>query len=745
MHPCPLDKALLCQERLSNDTYVGVSQNVPGGLGHGTMSLPSEQQVLKLFQEAEQQPYTMKKLLRHFAVPAEERPAFRALIHTMVARGRLIRRHSTRYALPQRLDTIAGVVRRHADGYGFVVLEDEPADDVYIPRRYMSGVMHGDRVLVRLETRQRHGARHSGRVVQVLERRQQEVVGRVEMVGKTCWLLPIDARVCPDIFIPPQERLQARRGAIAVAEITRYALTQDQPYGRIIEVLGAADAPDMEMRLILRKYGLSTAFPPEVEAAAEAVAPAVSPQDLIGRRDLRSLLTFTIDGETARDFDDAVSLELLTNGHVLLGVHIADVSFYVHAGSPIDREAAQRGTSVYFPDRVIPMLPARLSNAVCCLQPEVDRLTLSVFIELTAHGHTVRYDIVDSVICSQARLTYTRVAEYLDGNGRALDGWNPAIGAVLEHMDALASVLRQQRLASGSLDFDLPEADIVLDSAGKIDAIVRAERTRAHMLIEECMLLANRTVAAHLARLGVPVLYRVHEPPEPEKLAPFSALVRTFGYALPDTGRLQPGAVQTLLEAAQGTPEAPLINHLLLRSLPRAHYAVDNRGHFGLAFPHYTHFTSPIRRYPDLIVHRLVRDSAVPGGMSATRREFWASCLSELATSTSTSERLADDAERAVETLKKVEFMLDKLGEEYDGVITGVAQFGFFVELDHLFVEGLVHITWLPDYCIFSPERFCLVGQHTGQTYRLGDRVRVRVDNVSLARQQIDFALLAKW
>jgi ribonuclease R len=717
------------------------------------MSLPSERQVLTLFQGTAQQQYTMKKLLQHFAVPADARPAFRGLIHAMVARGRLVRLHGTRYALPQRLDTLAGIVRRHADGYGFVVLDDEPADDVYIPRRGMSGVMHGDRVLVRLETQQRHGERRSGRVLQVLERGQQEVVGRVEMVGKACWLLPMDARLCPDIFIPPQERLQARRGAMAVAAITRYALTQEHPQGRIVEVLGAADAPDMEMRLILRKYGLPTAFPPEVEAAAEAIAPGVSPQDLAGRRDLRGLLTCTIDGEMARDFDDAVSLELLPNGHLQLGVHIADVSFYVHADSPIDREAAQRGTSVYFPDRVIPMLPARLSHEVCCLQPEVDRLTLSIFIELTAAGHPVHYAIVESVIRSQARLTYTRVAEYLDGNARALDGWDPAIGAVLERMDALASVLRQQRLAAGSLDFDLPEADIILDSEGRIDTIVRAERTRAHMLIEEFMLLANRTVAAHLARLGVPALYRVHDPPDADKLAQFSAFVRTFGYALPDTGRLQTGAVQTLLDAAQGTPAAPLINHLLLRSLPRAHYAVDKSSHFGLGFTYYTHFTSPIRRYPDLIVHRLLRDSAagatasaqgeaLSGGMSATRREFWASCLPDLAASTSTSERLADDAEREVEQLKKVEFMLHKLGEEYDGVITGVAQFGLFVELDNLFVEGLVHITWLPDYFIFYPERFCLVGQHTGQTYRLGDRVRVRVDNVSLARKQIDFTLL---
>jgi ribonuclease R len=709
------------------------------------MSLPSEWQVLQLLQSTGQQQYTMKRLIQHFGVPVEERPAFRDVIRAMVARGKLVLVHGTRYALPQRADTLAGVVRRHADGYGFVVPDDAQENNIYLPRRAMQGVMHGDRVLVRLETRQQYGERRSGRVVQVLERGQREVVGRVEMLGKHCWLLPLDARLCPDMYIAPPDRLQAKRGTMAVAEITRYALTQEHPQGRIVEVLGSADAPDMELRLILRKYGLPTAFPPEVEAAAEAVAPAVAPQDLSGRRDLRDLITFTIDGETARDFDDAVSLELLANGHMRLGVHIADVSFYVPEGSAIDREAAQRCTSVYFPDRVIPMLPARLSHEICCLQPEVDRLTLSVFIELTADARAVRYEIVEAVIRSQARLTYTRVAEYLDGNARAIDGWNPAIGVVLERMDRLASVLRQQRLAAGSLDFDLPEADIVLDTEGKIDAILRAERTRAHVLIEEFMLLANRTVAAHLAGLAVPALYRVHEPISPEKLAQFSALVRTFGYTLPETERLQPGAVQTLLDAAQGTPEAPLLHHLLLRSLPRARYAMDNTAHFGLACTHYTHFTSPIRRYPDLIVHRLLRDSAAPGGMSAARRAFWIQALPEIATSTSTSERLADDAEREVANLKKVEFMLDKLGEEYDGVITGVTQFGLFIALDDLFVEGLVHISGLPDYFLFAPERCCLVGQQTGQTYRLGDRVRVRVDNVSLARQQIDFALLATY
>jgi ribonuclease R len=708
------------------------------------MSLPTEREILELFRRASQQQFTMKKLLLHFGVPAEERPAFRRGIREMVAKGRLVRLRGSRYALPDRLYTLAGVVKRHEDGYGFVVPDNETREDVYIPRQFMRGVMHGDRVLVRLEPRHWRGERRSGRVIQVLERAQQEVIGRVEMVGKACLLLPAEARLCPEVYIPPKQRGAARRGHMAVAEISRYTLGQENPQGRIIEILGYADDPDMEMELILRKYALPRSFPPEVEAAAVAVPQQVGAHELRDRRDLRHLITFTIDGETARDFDDAVSLDVLPNGHCLLGVHIADVSYYVREGSPLDHEAFKRGTSVYFPGRVIPMLPARLSNEICCLHPEVDRLTHSVFIELTADAEVIGYEIVDSVIRSQARLTYTRVAEYLEGNPRALDSWNPAIGQVLERMQALATRLRRRRVAEGSIDFDLPESDIILDNDGKIDKILRAERNQAHMLIEEFMLLANRTVASHLVKLEVPALYRVHDPPNPEKIVQFNAFVRAFGYVVEGDDGVHPRAVQAVLEDVQGKPEEQLISHLLLRSMQRARYAAQNTGHFGLAFPHYTHFTSPIRRYPDLIVHRLVRDTTRPAGLTAKRRAYWASRLPEIAEHTSMCERIADDAERQVVDLKKVEFMRDKIGQEYNGVITGVTHFGLFVELEELFVEGLVHITWLPDYFVYHEDRFCLVGQHTGQTYRLGDRVRVRVDSVNIPRRQIDFSMLAK-
>jgi ribonuclease R len=708
------------------------------------MALPSTQHILELFQRTSRQQFTMKNLLQHFNVPAAERPAFRRTIRDLVARGHLMRVRGARYALPERQDTVVGVVQRHEDGYGFVVPDDAGQDDVYVPRQFMPGVMHGDRVLARVEPAPSRGARRSGKIIQILERPQQEVIGRVDTVGKGYFLVPVETRLCPEIYLPPRERGGARRRHMAVAEISRYALGQAYPQGRIVEVLGYADDPDLEMQLIVRRYALPHAFPPDVEAAAEAVPRQVRPHDLTGRRDLRQHIIFTIDGETARDFDDAVSLDILPNGHFLLGVHIADVGHYVREGSLLDREAYQRGTSVYFPDRVIPMLPPRLSNEICCLQPEVERLTLSVFMELTANAEMVRYEIVDAVICSQARFTYDRVAEYLEGNPRALDSWNPATGEALQRMDTLATRLRQRRFAEGSIDFDLPESDIVLDNEGRIDKILRAERNRAHTLIEEFMLLANRTVATHLAGLKVPALYRVHEPPSAEKIAQFNAFVRAFGYALAGEETIHPRAVQAVLEAVAGKPEEAVINHLLLRSMQRARYAAENSGHFGLAFTHYTHFTSPIRRYPDLVVQRLLRDARRAGGLTEARRDFWASRLSEIAEHTSQRERLADDAERDVVELKKVEFMRDKLGQEYHGVITGVTRFGLFVELADLFVEGLIHITGLPDYYVYHADRFCLIGERSGQVYRLGDRVLVRVDNVNVTRRQIDFSLLAK-
>ncbi|GIX48620.1 MAG: ribonuclease R [Candidatus Tectimicrobiota bacterium] len=699
-------------------------------------SLPSEAQLLALLQERAPQAASLQQLAAHFQVPEAAQPALRRRLHDLVRRGRVQLREG-RYFLPPRPQTLVGVVQRHEDGYGFFVPDDRTQADVYLPRHAMRGVLHGDRVRVRVETGR--DGRRRGRVVQVLARGQSDVIGTVRYAGRRYWLVPLEPHRCPQVALPARTRQEAKPGQLAVVELTGFRGAQ--PQGRLRELLGEAGDPGMALALVLRKYDLPRAFPPEVEAEAEAVARPVDDEGR-GRRDLRSLLTFTIDGETARDFDDAVSLEELPSGHYRLGVHIADVSHYVREDSALDREAFRRGTSVYFPDRVIPMLPDRLSSDLCSLRPASDRLTMSLLIELTPAGEPRGYELVDAVIHSRARLTYRQVAAYLEGDRRALAGTPAALGEVLARMAALAQRLRQRRLRAGSLDFDLPASDLVLDHEGNIERILRAERTAAHLLIEEFMLLANRTVAAHLARRRVPTLYRVHAPPEASKIAQFNAFVQALGYRVhTKAGAIRPRAVQAVLQQAQGKPEERLINHLLLRTLQRACYATENTGHFALAFPHYTHFTSPIRRYPDLVVHRLLREAARPRGMPAARRAFWAQRLPEIAAHASQRERLAEEAEREVVERKKVEFMRDKVGQAFTGVITGVTGFGLFVELEDLLVEGLVPLARLPGAFVHHPQRHCLLNPKTGQAYRLGDRLRVRLERVHRERGRLDFSL----
>jgi ribonuclease R len=549
-------------------------------------------------------------------------------------------------------------------------------------------------------------------------------------------------------------------GKIVVVEVTRYPSPHENAAGMIIERLGAfSDEPGLDIEILIRKHDLPHIFPPEVEAEAEAVSPVVTEEQRAGRLDWRDILTVTIDGETARDFDDAISLQKLDNGHYALGVHIADVSFYVRENSALDAEAYLRGTSVYFPERAIPMLPEKLSNGICSLNPQVDRLAMSALMEVNASGKVVSYQLRETVIRSRERMTYTDVNKVLTNSDAAVSERYAELREFFQTMEELARILIKMRERRGAIDFNLPEAVFHFNDEGQIAGVLKAERNIAHRIIEEFMLLANETVASHLEKLDVPSLYRIHEEPEPQRVIEFSELAAAFGYRFPVEG-VNSHDYQRLSHLLAGKPEEKVLSYAMLRSLQRARYAANNVGHFGLAAPTYTHFTSPIRRYPDLIVHRILRallqrspslgDSVSVKNHSRKARNTFTPLappeLAMVAAESSERERAADAAERELEDWRKAALMAEHIGDEFDGLIVNVRNFGFFVELDELFIEGLVAVSsLLDDYYEFDARRHALRGTQKRRVFKLGDRVRVRVDRVNVDRHLVDFSVVKQW
>jgi len=528
-----------------------------------------------------------------------------------------------------------------------------------------------------------------------------------------------------------------------MVEITRWPTSARGPVGRIIEVLGDIDAPGVDTEIIIRKYGIRDAHSAEAVAEAVRLGAAVSERDIRGRTDFRRVPTVTIDGEHARDFDDAITIEKLANGTYWLGVHIADVSHYVQEGSALDREAYERGTSVYFPERAVHMFPSELATGLCSLNPHVDRLVQSCLMEIDRRGQVVRYEFHDGVINSDERMTYTAVNAILtDRDPELLERYAPLV-PMFEQMRELFQILNDARRRRGSIDFDLNEAEVIIDEGGVVEAIIALHRNVAHRLIEEFMLLANETVASYLESREAPALYRIHEEPDILKVAKFEEFISHFHYTLaapPNT--LRPKHFQKLLEKIHGQPEEKPIAMLMLRTMQKARYAPENLGHFGLASPSYTHFTSPIRRYPDLVVHRALR-AARHESLSEEAREEWTDELPEVARHTSEMERRADDAERELVQWKKVKFMADKVGDEFEGYVTGVAAFGLFIELIEHYVEGMVHIsTMADDYYRFVEGAHLLRGENSQKIYRLGDKVKVQVIRVNMDARQIDLGLV---
>jgi ribonuclease R len=703
----------------------------------------SDDDLLHRIRDRVDHPATAKELVQTLRIPPEARPAFKRRLRALVAAGSLVEIRGHRFGLPDRMNLVVGRVSTHPRGFAFVEPEGgEDADSIFIAGNNLNQAMHGDRVVVRVEHR-RAGDKREGRIVRILERHAARIVGRYEREpGGQGFVVPFDRRILMDVQIPRGEAADAAAGQMVTVAITRFPTATRPALGRVVEVLGALDEPGVDTAVIIRKHAIPDAHSPGAVAQASRLGTTVREKDLRSRTDFRRWLTVTIDGEHARDFDDAISIDRLPNGNFWLGVHIADVAHYVTEGSALDEDAYERATSVYFPERAVHMFPAELSTGLCSLNPHVDRLVQSCLMEVDRRsGAVVRYELHDGVIHSQSRMTYTAVNAILTHRDpEMIELYRPFVPA-FERMHELFEILHTRRRRRGSIDFDLKESEIILDDAGLVEDIVATERNVAHRLIEEFMLLANETVAAHLEKIGMPALYRVHEPPDPLKVETFQEFVSTLGYSLPGSGTaIESRHFQQLVDKMRGTPEEKPIAFLMLRTMQKARYDAENLGHFGLAADAYTHFTSPIRRYPDLVVHRVLRLSRQ--GADAERREEIAEDLPETARHTSERERRANDAERELVQWKKVRFMADKVGDEFEGYITGVSAYGLYVELVEHFVEGMVHVsTMADDYYRFVERAHILRGENTRREYRLGDRVTVQVVRVDLEQRQIDLGL----
>ncbi len=700
-------------------------------------------EILPVLKSKKGRAITFTELAQALDVDATQRKDLRRALRGLVDEHRVVKLDRRHYSLPSpsTKNVITGRVQAHRSGFGFLIPDNSSLPDIFLSRKDLTELMHRDRIALHVGQKER--GRRIPRMVEVLERANRRIVGRYEEGGKNDWVIPEDERLIHPIRIPKKASGRAEKNKIVLAEITRYpASSRDGAEGRILKVLGEPGDPGLDLEIIIHKYDLPDSFPSSVMKEASAIPAKVEEEELSGRVDLRDLNFFTIDGETARDFDDAVAISR-KGARVKLWVSIADVAHYVKEASSLDQEAFHRGTSVYFPERALPMLPHSLSNGICSLNPEVDRLCMTVSLEFDGKKAAPRIDFFPSVIHSQARLTYRQVKEMLQDEKEEVTSRYPAIYKDLKVMADLCRVLRTRRKERGSIDFDLPEPEIILDVEGQIEEIAKAERHIGHQIIEEFMLAANEAVARFLDEKKIPSLNRVHEPPEEKKLEEFKEFIEHLGYSFPLKAKIQPGIFQRFLDQVRGKPEEKSVNYLLLRSMKQARYSEQTLGHFALAAKHYLHFTSPIRRYPDLVVHRILKEALRHEEMAERRMQRWKKRLPEIADHSSQRERVAMEAEREIVERKRVQFMRDKVGREFNGYISGVVPFGIFVELEDFFIEGLVHLTRLPDdHYLYVEKRHSLVGRVHNRAFRLGDRVRVRVEAANLERRQIDFGLV---
>ena len=686
-------------------------------------------------------PMKLKELAMLLSVPKEQRDELKEVLDILIAEGKIGISKKGKYGKAEEF-ALVGTFSGHAKGFGFVTIEGRE-QDVFIPADKTKGAMDGDKVQIVIEGESR-GKRAEGAVLRILEHANKTVIGFYQKNKNFGFVLPDNQKLGQDIFIPQGKDMGAVTGHKVIVRITDFGDDKKKPEGVITEILGHVNDPGVDILSIIKAYGLPEGFPDEVMTQVAGIPDEVEEEEKKNRLDLRHLQTVTIDGEDAKDLDDAISISKENDDHYTLGVHIADVSHYVTENSPLDKEALKRGTSVYLVDRVIPMLPHKLSNGICSLNAGTDRLALSCLMEIDGKGNVIGHRIAETLIQVDRRMTYTAVnAIVTDRDPDVMEEYKDFV-PMFDLMKELADILRERRKKRGSIDFDFPESKIILDEKGRPVDIKPYERNAATKIIEDFMLMANETIAEDYFWQELPFLYRTHDYPDPEKMKRLGTFINNFGYTIrTQNGEVHPKELQKLLGKIEGTPEEALISRLTLRSMKQAKYTTVCTGHFGLAANYYTHFTSPIRRYPDLQIHRIIKEN-LRRGVSDRRFAHYDSILPEVAVQCSSMERRADEAERETDKLKKCEYMSKRIGKEYDGVISGVTNWGLYVELPNT-VEGLIRVNDLTgDYFVFDEEHMELVGEMTRKSYKLGQKIRVQVADTDKLTRTIDF-IPAKW
>ena len=703
-----------------------------------------KERLLGLINDKAYNPLKKEELALIFEIHPTEMPMFYNFLEELEEDGYICKTKKGKITSPKSMGYFVGKFVAHRKGFGFVESDEEYTQDLFIPASETNSAMHNDRVVAEIIKPATDERRAEGAVIKILEREITKVVGLFQPSKSFGFVIPDEKKFNQDIYIPKKYFSGAKAGDKVVCQITIWPQEGRKPEGKIVEVLGPKGSKEVEILSIIRAHGLPEEFPKKVLQEAESVAQPIPQEEIRRRLDIRDMNIFTIDGEDAKDLDDAISIEVLPNGNFSLGVHIADVTHYVHEKGKLDKEALKRATSVYLVDTVIPMLPKTLSNGVCSLNPNEDKLTLSVFMEIDRKGNVKKYDIKETIINSKARMTYTEVSDILEKDDAELKEKFAHVVEEFKNAEILAKILMNRRKQRGAIDFDFPEAKIILTPEGKVADIKHYERRISNKIIEEFMLITNETVAEHYFWLNMPFVYRIHETPSADKMQDLSRFISTFGYTIKgDLEEVHPKALQSIIEKIKGTREEEAISTIMLRSLKQARYSPECSGHFGLAAQYYSHFTSPIRRYPDLQIHRIMKEH-INNKINNKRQEQLAHTVEYASTQSSERERAAELAERDVKDYYKAVYMEDKVGEEYNGIVSSVTSFGMFIELPNT-VEGLSRLANMgDDYYIYDDMTYTIIGERTKKTYKIGDPVRIKVANVNVDLREIDFEILYK-